>query len=111
MKKLSLKKLNSPDTAEGVEQSLLAAGFVPFDTRRDGITLMTVFKGKERHTGRKKKTDGTRVKLQSYCRCEGAEDKIFIAVSVDSDEAAKKCRHISCTVYSRQKPSAKKSLF
>lgn len=105
MKKSLLKKLNSAPTAEGVERAVLAAGYAPFEEGDiDGLTLMTVFKAKERHTARKKKEDGFYVKLQSFTSPEGAEDCDFVAVSTDKRRAkrgedGKKFEPVACRIY------------
>ncbi|MCD8373304.1 MAG: hypothetical protein LUD27_08410 [Clostridia bacterium] len=99
MKAIPPRKFNTADTSEGVIQDVIAAGFVPFDEQTSGITLMTVFKGRERHCRPKKKKDGTFVIVQSFTLCEGAEDKIFLAVSVDGLGSKRRRKHLYCRVF------------
>ncbi|MCD8308978.1 MAG: hypothetical protein LUD19_03905 [Clostridia bacterium] len=110
MDKVSLKKLNSPDTVQGVKNAVAAAGFVPFNAKQDSITYSAIFKGKERHTRRRKKDGGCSIILQSYQKCEGAQGKIFIALSVDGGKG-KNLKHISCDVYVKNIAVNKKDLY
>ena len=103
MKTGKLKKLNRAETADGVQAAIKEAGFVPFEEGDiEGLSLMTVFKGRERHTARIKKTDGTYVKLQSFTGAEGHEDCDFLALSADEKhrgENGKKFRPLYCKMY------------
>ena len=59
MKRSELKKLNDGKSAKEVESAIIAAGFAPFEEGDiEALTLMTIFKAKERHTARKKKDGG-----------------------------------------------------
>lgn len=108
MKKSLLKKLNSASTAEGVERAVLAAGYAPFEEGDiEGLTLMTIFKAKERHTARRKKEDGFYVKLQSFTSPEGAENFDFVALSRDIKRAkrgedGKKFEPVECRIYAKR---------
>ena len=85
MKTFALKKLNSAKTADGVEADLEAAGFVPFEEGgEEGLSLMTIFKSREKHTSFRRKSDGVYVKLQCFTSPEGAEGSEFIALSAEN---------------------------
>ena len=108
MKKSLLKKLNSASTAEGVERAVLDAGYAPFEEGDiESLTLMTIFKAKERHTARRKKEDGFYVKLQSFTSPEGAENFDFVALSKDIKRAergedGKKFEPVECRIYAKR---------
>ena len=105
MKTGKLKKLNRAQTAGGVQAAIERAGFAPFEEGDiEGLSLMTVFKGRERHTARIKKADGVYVKLQSFTAAEGYEDYDFLALSADEKlkkrgEDRKKFRPVYCKMY------------
>ncbi len=105
MKRRQLKKLNGAQTAEGVEKNIAEACFAPFEEGDiDGLTLMTIFKGRERHTARKKKASGIYIKLQSFTSEEGYEDYDFLALSADRKlkrrgADGKKFRPLYCKIY------------
>ena len=107
MKRSELKKLNGGKSAKEVESAIIAAGFAPFeDGDIEAITLMTIFKAKERHTARKKK-DGVYIKLQSFTSPEGAEDCDFVALSKDIKRAkrgedGKKFEPVECRIYAKR---------
>ena len=100
-----LKKLNRAETAGGVQAAIESAGFIPFEEGDlAGLSLMTVFKGRERHTPRRKKADGVYIKLQSFTGAEGYEDYDFLAMSADEKlkkrgEDGKKFRPIYCKMF------------
>ena len=98
-----LKKLNRAATPEGVQADIAGAGFKPFEEGDlGGLSLMTVFKGRERHTARKKKAGGVYIKLQSFTGVDGCEDCDFLAVSADEKrrgENGKKFRPLYCKIY------------
>lgn len=108
MKTGKLKKLNRAQTADGVKAAIEAAGFVPFEEGDiGGLSLMTVFKGRERHTARIKKQDGVYVKLQSFTGAEGYERYDFVAMSADQKlkkrgENRKKIHPLYCRMYYKQ---------
>lgn len=84
MKSRSLKKLNRPRSAVEVESLITSCGYAPYhDGDIEGLTLMTIFKSRERHTRRAKKREGVYVKLQSFTSPEGAEDCDFIVLNAD----------------------------
>lgn len=86
MKRRHLKKLNRAKTCAAVEEAIGHAGYAPFEEGTiTGLTLMTIFKARERHTRKRKKADGVYIKLQSFTSPEGAEDCDFIVI-----DAAKK---------------------
>ncbi len=91
MKKGKLKKLNRADTPDGVQADIAEADFIPFEEGDiEGLSLMTVFKGREQHTARKKKTGGVYIKLQYFTGTEGYEDYDFLAVSADEKRRGRK---------------------
>ena len=105
MKTGRLKKLNRAKTAAEVFAAIERAGFTPFgEGDIEGLSLMTVFKGRERHTVRRKKADGVHIKLQSFTGAEGYEEYDFVAVSADEKlkkrgENGKKFRPLYCKMY------------
>ncbi len=107
MKGRALKKLNKCRTIEKIQSAILAAGYLPFEEGDlNGLSLMTIFKAKERHTARKKK-DGAYVKLQSFTSPEGAENCDFIALEADEkllrrDEDGKKFRPLYCKLFIKE---------
>lgn len=105
MKGRLLRKLNKKKTSAEVAGAILGAGYIPFEEGDiEGLSLMTVFKAKERHTLRKKKRDGAYVRLQSFTSPEGAENCDFIALSADEKllrrgEDGKKFRPVYCRLF------------
>ena len=108
MKTGKLKKLNRAKTAKQVLAAIAAEGFAPFEESDiEGLSLMTLFKGRERHTARRKKADGVYIKLQSFTRAEGYEEYDFVAVSADEKlknrgEDGKKFRPVYCKMFCKR---------
>ena len=107
MKRSELKKLNDGKSAKEVESAIIAAGFAPFEEGDiEALTLMTIFKARERHTARKKK-DGVYIKLQSFASPEGAEEYEFIALGTERKrerrgEDGKKFEPLACGLFCRK---------
>ena len=106
MKGSELKKLNRARTSDGVERNILGAGFVPFaEGDIAGLSQMTVFKSREKHTRRLKKADGLYVKLQSFSSPEGAEEWEFLVLNGDErarGEDGKKFSPRTCLMFCRK---------
>ena len=103
MKTGRLKKLNRAKSVEEVRAAIEGAGFAPFEEGDlADLSLMTVFKGRERHTARKKKAGGVYIKLQSFTGAEGCEDCDFLAMSADEKHrggSGKRYRPVYCKMF------------
>ena len=106
MKGSELKKLNRARTSDGVERNILGAGFAPFaEGDIAGLSQMTVFKSREKHTRRLKKADGLYVKLQSFSSPEGAEEWEFLVLNGDErarGEDGKRFAPRTCLMFCRK---------